>query len=226
MQGEESEPNSSSPATDGPVDPKREAESQNDNFARKDGKAVQIGKKRITLAVNFNMSQQQYKLARFAKYGPPPLTQEQKLKKEKGFVLDALAVSTLSDDSGRANPKMATAIPPYNAQKDRHSKGYFEKPDVKKLLKKTDQEYPGDSIAGKQMDKFYDKGMMGDYIWHRNTAGAGHSTSQVGGHGLFMENISPLNGFNGCFGFRRNTPSLRTHPSVFIGKIDSRSVVP
>lgn len=76
------------------------------------------------------------------------------------------------------------------------------------------------------MDKFYDKGMMGDYIWHRNTAGAGHSTSQVGGHGLFMENISPLNGFNGCFGFRRNTPSLRTHPSVFIGKIDSRSVVP
>ena len=85
------------------------------------------------------MAQPQYKLARFAKYGPPPLTQEQKLKKEKGFVLDAVAVSTLSDDSGRANPKMATAIPPYNAQKDRHSKGYFEKPVVRKLLKKTDQ---------------------------------------------------------------------------------------
>ena len=54
-------------------------------------------------------------------------------------MLDAVAVSTLSDDSGRANPKMATAIPPYNAQKDRHSKGYFEKPVVKKLLKKTYQ---------------------------------------------------------------------------------------
>ena len=91
------------------------------------------------MAVNFKMAQPQYKLARFAKYGPPPLTQEQKLKKEKGFVLDAVAVSTLSDDSGRANPKMATAIPPYNAQKDRHSKGYFEKPVVRKLLKKTDQ---------------------------------------------------------------------------------------
>lgn len=85
------------------------------------------------------MSQQQYKLARFAKYGPPPMTQEDKVKQEKGFVLDAVAVSTLSDDSGRANPKMATAIPPYNAQKDRHSKGYFEKPVVRKLLTKTEQ---------------------------------------------------------------------------------------
>lgn len=85
------------------------------------------------------MSQQQYKLARFAKYGPLPLSQEDKLKAEKGFVLDAVAVSTLSDDSGRANPKMATAIPPYNGQKDKHSKGYFEKPVVKKLLKKTEQ---------------------------------------------------------------------------------------
>lgn len=86
------------------------------------------------------MSQQQeYKLARFAKYGPPSLSPEEKAKQEKGFVLDAVAVSTLSDDSGRANPKMATAIPPYNAQKDKHSKGYFEKPVVKKLLKKTDQ---------------------------------------------------------------------------------------
>ena len=91
------------------------------------------------MAINFKMSQQQYKLARFAKYGPPPLSQEDKLKSEKGFVLDAVAVSTLSDDSGRANPKMATAIPPYNGQKDKHSKGYFEKPVVKKLLKKTEQ---------------------------------------------------------------------------------------
>lgn len=83
--------------------------------------------------------QQSYKLARFAKYGPPCLTQEEKTKCEKGFVLDSIAVSTLSDDSGRANPKMATAIPPYNAQKDKHSKGYFEKPVVKKLLRKTEQ---------------------------------------------------------------------------------------
>ena len=35
------------------------------------------------------------------------------------------------------------------------------------------QEPPGDSITGKQMDKFYDKGMMGTYIKLRNSAGAG-----------------------------------------------------
>ena len=67
------------------------------------------------------------------------MSPEEKVQQEKGFILDAVAVSTLSDDSGRANPKMATAIPPYNAQKDRHSKGYFEKPVVKKLLKQTEQ---------------------------------------------------------------------------------------
>lgn len=83
--------------------------------------------------------QQEYKLGRFAKYGPPSLTPEQKARQEKGFVLDSIAVSTLSDDSGRANPKMATAIPPYNAQTDKHAKGYFEKPVVQKLLKKTEQ---------------------------------------------------------------------------------------
>ena len=32
---------------------------------------------------------------------------------------------------------------------------------------------PGDSITGKQMDKFYDSGMMGTYIKLRNSAGAG-----------------------------------------------------
>lgn len=169
---------------------------------------------------------QDYKLARFAKYGPPSLSPEDKAKHEKGFILDAIAVSTLSDDSGRANPKMATAIPPYNAQRDKHAKGYFEKPVVQKLLKKTEQGPPGDSITGKQMDKFYDSGMMGTYIKLRNSAGAGHSKDQVGGHGLFMENIPPLNGYHGCFGFRRNTPSLRNFPSVFTGKIDSRSLVP
>ena len=52
---------------------------------------------------------------------------------------------------------------------------------------------------------------------------SGHSTSQVGGHGLFMENIPPLNGFNGSFGFRRNTPWLRNQPSVFTGLFNHAS---
>ena len=102
-------------------------------------------KRRIAPTVHTSAKQkkmphdQDYKLARFAKYGPPPLTSEEKTKQEKGFILDAIAVSTLSDDSGRANPKMATAIPPYNGQKDKHAKGYFERPVVQKLLNKTEQ---------------------------------------------------------------------------------------
>ncbi|EDO28497.1 predicted protein, partial [Nematostella vectensis] len=58
---------------------------------------------------------------------------------EKGFVLDNIAVSTLADDSGRANPKMNTAIPPYNAQKDKHATDYFTKRTVQRLLTRTQQ---------------------------------------------------------------------------------------
>ena len=45
----------------------------------------------------------------------------------------------------------------------------------------------------------------------------GHSTEMAGGHGTFMTNVSPMNGFNGPFGFRRNTPWLRDEPSSFKG---------
>ena len=85
------------------------------------------------------MAQPKYKLARCVKTGPPERTPEELKKLEKGFVLDCVSVSTLSDDSGRANPKMATAIPPYNGQKNIHSREYFEKKVVQRLLKKTDQ---------------------------------------------------------------------------------------
>ena len=46
----------------------------------------------------------------------------------------------------------------------------------------------------------------------------GNATTNVGGHGLFMENIPAMNGWHGPFGFRRNTPWLRENPSVFIGR--------
>ena len=45
----------------------------------------------------------------------------------------------------------------------------------------------------------------------------GHSTDVVGGHDLFMTNSTPINGYNGPFGFRRNTPWLRENPSSFKG---------
>ncbi|KAK3729345.1 hypothetical protein QZH41_009053 [Actinostola sp. cb2023] len=165
------------------------------------------------------MADVKYKLARCVKIGPPQRLPEELRNLEKGFVLDNIAVSTLSDDSGRANPKMSTAIPPYNAQLDRHTRNYFEKKLVQRLLSRTQQPHPGDSITGKQMDKFYETGMMGSYLKYRNGAGAGYSRGQVSGHSLFLNGLPPINGWHGPFGFRRNTPWLRNNPSVFTGKI-------
>ena len=85
------------------------------------------------------MAQPKYKLARCVKTGPAEKSPEELKKLEKGFILDCVSVSTLSDDSGRAHPKMATAIPPYNGQKDVHAREYFGKKVVQKLLNKTDQ---------------------------------------------------------------------------------------
>ena len=80
-----------------------------------------------------------YQLARCVKYGPPERSDAELRKLEKSFVLDCVFVGTLSDDSGRANPKMATAIPPYNGQKDKFARNYFESPTVRKVLIKTGQ---------------------------------------------------------------------------------------
>lgn len=71
--------------------------------------------------------------------GPPELSPADKIKREKGFVLDCVAVGTLSVDSESYNPKHATGIPPYNAQKDATVKSYFKSPVVKSALKRTGQ---------------------------------------------------------------------------------------
>lgn len=76
-------------------------------------------------------------IPRCVEIGPPELSPEEKKKLEKGFILDGVAVATFSDDSGHASPKLATAIPPYNAQKDAHAEAYFKAKDVSRTLKKT-----------------------------------------------------------------------------------------
>ena len=67
------------------------------------------------------------------------LLPEIKLKKEKGFVLDCVAVGTFSSDTLSYNPKLGTGIPPYNSQKDKNARSYFQTDVVKKNLKKTGQ---------------------------------------------------------------------------------------
>lgn len=46
-------------------------------------------------------------------------------------------------------------------------------------------------------------------------ANIGYSREVVSGHARFMSNVPPIRGWNGEFGFRRNTPDLRKHPSAF-----------
>ena len=67
---------------------------------------------------------------------PPP---EERLREEKGFVLDCNSMSSISNDFAKANPKLGPVIPPYNSQKDGHVSNYFNFHGVDKTLDKTGQ---------------------------------------------------------------------------------------
>ncbi|XP_063156564.1 sperm microtubule associated protein 1 isoform X1 [Candoia aspera] len=43
----------------------------------------------------------------------------------------------------------------------------------------------------------------------------GHSPEHVAGHHLYLMDAKPPTGWNGRYGYRRNTPDLRTHSSCF-----------
>ena len=70
---------------------------------------------------------------------PPP---EEMMAKEKSFVLDCNAVSSISIDYSKANPKLGPVIPPYNSQHDRHVTQYFTFLGVNRTLKRTGQVSP------------------------------------------------------------------------------------
>lgn len=65
------------------------------------------------------------------------------------------------------------------------------------------------------MDKFAREGPGSHYLLLRNQTGMGHSRETIDGHGQFMQGVKPVLGFNGSFGYRRNTPWLRKEPSPF-----------
>lgn len=144
---------------------------------------------------------------------PPP---EERQEMEKGFTLDQNAVSSISCDYSKANPKLGPVVPPFNSQKDVHTSPYFTFVGVDKTLKKT-QQYgeTACSIEGKTMDRFHEAGSGHEYLALRNQFGAGHSREGVDGHAQFMQGIKPVNGYHGLYGYRRNTPWLRQSPSPF-----------
>lgn len=61
------------------------------------------------------------------------------LQRQKDFILDGVAVDTISSSYTHILPKLWSALPPYNAQLDIHAANYFASPSVKALLKKTEQ---------------------------------------------------------------------------------------
>ncbi|KAG8443258.1 hypothetical protein GDO86_011892 [Hymenochirus boettgeri] len=134
---------------------------------------------------------------------------------EKRFVLDCVAVESISKDSSGSLPKLGSVIPPYNAQKDYHVESYFHTRPVPPLIKKTGQSHGGTSTYGELADRFQFKGAAAFYLLTRNNTGAGHSPECVKGHGFFLSSVKPVFGYNGRFGYRRNTPPLRRMPSPF-----------
>jgi hypothetical protein len=140
----------------------------------------------------------------------------QLLVMEKSFILDCNATSSISRDYSLTNPKLGPVIPPYNSQKDKHANNYFRFNGVKRTLKKTGQyNKEATSIEGSVADSFYKGGAGFRYLSLRNKCGAGHSQEIIDGHAQFMQGIVGVSGYNGLYGFRRNTPWLRKAPTAF-----------
>lgn len=73
-------------------------------------------------------------------YKTPPTPSPAELRKfENGFILDCVAVSSISHDFSKLNPKLGQVIPPYNSQNDKFVKSYFKFKGMKKMLKRTKQ---------------------------------------------------------------------------------------
>ena len=70
---------------------------------------------------------------------PPTPPKPDLLEKEKGFIIDSVAVSSVSSDYSRCNPKLGPVIPPYNSHGDKHVQNYFNFVGVNRTLKKTGQ---------------------------------------------------------------------------------------
>lgn len=80
-------------------------------------------------------------ISRFNKLyrSPPTPPAEVQFDREQSFVLDCQAVSNISWDYSTTNPKLGSAIPPYNSQLDPHVDGYFNYFGVQKTLEKSRQ---------------------------------------------------------------------------------------
>ncbi|XP_067907750.1 sperm microtubule associated protein 1-like isoform X2 [Heterodontus francisci] len=100
----------------------------------------------------------------------PPI--ETLRRREKDFLLDCVAVSSIARDHSHSAPKAAAIIPPYNPQKDRPVLAYFRTKPLPPLLRKTGQSRDGSSVHGATVDRFEFQGAAASYLRTRNKNGA------------------------------------------------------
>ncbi|XP_041039878.1 uncharacterized protein C17orf98-like [Carcharodon carcharias] len=148
------------------------------------------------------------------RFAPSPPKAELR-RREKAFLLDCVAVSSIARDHRHSAPRAATIIPPSNPQNHRHVLAGVRTKPLPPLLRKTGQSSSGTSIHGATVDRLQLQGAAASYLRTRNKNGAGYSADQVKGHSLFLSGIKPIFGYNGLYGYRRNTPALRKLPSPF-----------
>lgn len=152
---------------------------------------------------------------------PPP---EAQVEREQSFILDCKAVSHISNDYSKANPKLGSVIPPYDAQTDPHAQKYFQFFGIPQILDRSEQLNEHESTAGKVYDRFYASGHGFRYLSLRNKFGSGHSIEEVRGHELFLSDPKPIVNYNGLFGYRRNNPSLRRQPTIGVTTLNRNEI--
>uniref|UniRef100_A0A8K9WMW2 Uncharacterized protein n=1 Tax=Oncorhynchus mykiss TaxID=8022 RepID=A0A8K9WMW2_ONCMY len=135
-------------------------------------------------------------------------------KREQKFVLDCIAVSSVALGYEHMRPRLWSVLPGYDARNDPHAARYTTTPSVQRVPQKTTPSvYMGFIIY----TGFTSVGLHGIHNQYSilSLHRTGHSREQVSNHSGLMSDIKPLIGYNGRFGFRRNTPNLRRNPSSF-----------
>ena len=94
-------------------------------------------------------------------YRTPPTPPPGVLRsKEKTFILDCNATSSISCDYSKANPKLGPVIPPYNSQRDNHVNHYFTFHGVDRTLSKTGQVHFTLTMTGQVNFTFTETGQV------------------------------------------------------------------
>lgn len=84
------------------------------------------------------LARDRYKTNKIYRAPPtPPL--EKQIDLERSFKLDCVAVSNISLDYSRANPKLGSVIPPYNSLDDKTISETVKNNGVREFLRRTGQ---------------------------------------------------------------------------------------